>query len=212
MLTSAAVACARQRDVPGTAYQWGRAPDRNVGGLGMQLFDSWNLSGTVKVKNLNISDTYASALYLDRWPANFISLSFDGLAISNSTLGVGETRWHGVQPLSPAFGGEAVSPVVIMPGSCANSCDMRQKCAELDPTLPSGGVNFRRATIRDSVNRSWLSRMWTGTHGHTSGGLLPPPLQNISGRVRVTNPKGCLPAEFGPGAVGITIRAECVLE
>ena len=33
------------RDVPGTAYQYGRPPDHNVGGLGMNLLNSYNLSG-----------------------------------------------------------------------------------------------------------------------------------------------------------------------
>ena len=80
------------RDVPGTAYNWGRPDDRNPGGVGMQLFDSYNLSGQVVVRNLNMSGTYAQALYVSDWPANFVFLSFESVLITNSTLGVGETR------------------------------------------------------------------------------------------------------------------------
>lgn len=177
-------------DTPGTAYNWGRPLDHNVGGYGMQLFDSYNCSGTVSVRDLHISGCYSSALYLGNWPAHFMSLSFDGLTITNSALGIGETRWHGAQVLSKVFAGEPVPPVIIMPGSCANSCDMRQRCAECHPTLPSGGVAFSNTTIHDTVNRSWLSRMWTGTHGHAAGGILPPSLTDITGRVKVVNPNG----------------------
>ena len=75
----------------------------------MQLFDSWNISGSVAVRNLSIADTYAQALYINNWPSGYVSLGFDGLAISNTTRGVGETRWHGVQVLTPVFQGEYTS-------------------------------------------------------------------------------------------------------
>ena len=204
------------RGVPGTAYNWGRAPDRNPGGIGMQLFDSYNNSGSVAIRNLNISGCYAQALYVNNWPADYVSLAFEGLTISNSTLGVGETRWKGVQVLSQVFAGEPVSPVVIMPGSCENSCDMRQRCARIDPTLPSGGIVFNDTIIYDhwvdnqSRPRPWLSRIWTGTHGHAKGGLLPPTLKNLSGRVKVVNRAGCPPAEVGPNAIGIDVKVDCV--
>jgi hypothetical protein len=204
------------RGVPGTAYNWGRAPDRNPGGIGMQLFDSYNNSGSVAIRNLNISGCYAQAVYVNNWPADYVSLAFEGLTISNSTLGVGETRWKGVQVLSQVFAGEPVSPVVIMPGSCENSCDMRQRCARIDPTLPSGGIIFSDTIIYDhwvdnrSRPRPWLSRIWTGTHGHAKGGLLPPPLKNLSGRVKVVNSAGCPPAEVGPNAVDIDVKVDCV--
>ena len=197
------------RDVPGTAWQWGRAPDRNVGGVGMKLLNSYNIMGSVAIRNLSISETYASALYLQNWPNGHVALSFDGLRIANVTHGVGETRWHGVQPLGPVFGGGPVSPVVVMPASCENSCDMRKRCLTCDPTLSSGGVVFTDTAIEDNANRSWLSRMWTGTHGHGIGGL-PPSLSNLSGRVTVQNPYGCLQAELGARPQDISLSVECV--
>lgn len=193
------------RDVPGSAYQWGRAPDHNVGGVGLKLLNSYNLTGSIYILNASISQTYASALYLDNWPNGYISLVFDGLHISNVTHGIGETRWHGVQPLGPVFGGGPVSPVVVMPASCENSCDMRKRCQDCDPTLSSGGLIFRNATIEDSTNRSWLSRMWTGMHGHES----PPSLTNLSGLIEVKNRCGCMPAEVGPSATDIHLNTIC---
>ena len=197
------------QNVPGTAYQWGRAPDRNVGGVGMKLLNSFNLTGSVAVRNLSISQCYASALYLDNWPSGYVSVVFDGLRVCNNTHGIGETRWHGVQPLGPAFGGGPVSPVVVMPASCENSCDMRKRCETCDPTLSSGGLVFQDGCmVEDTVNRSWLSRMWTGTHGHGTGGF-PPSLTNISGRVLIKNPNGCIPAEVGANARNIHLTVEC---
>lgn len=200
------------RNVPGTAYEWGRPPDHNVGGIGMKLLNSYNLSGKVDIHNAFISQTYASALYLDNWPNGYISVLFDGLHIANVTHGIGETRWHGVQPLGPVFGDKPVSPIVVMPASCENSCDMRKRCQSCDPTLPSGGLVFRGTTIEDSTNRSWLSRMWTGMHGHGRGGH-PPSLTNLSGQVHVKNQIGyCVPAEVGPNARDIRLQVECDIE
>jgi hypothetical protein len=196
------------QNVPGTAYEWGRAPDHNVGGIGLKLLNSYNLSGRVVIRNVSISETYAEALYLTNWPNGFVSVLFDHLHIANATHGIGETRWHGVQPLGPVFGGIPVSPIVVMPASCENSCDMRKRCQTCDPTLPSGGLIFRDTILEDNSNRSWLSRMWTGTHGHGHGGV-PPSLWNISGQVLIRNPNGCIPAEVGPSARNIQLTVKC---
>ena len=189
------------RDVPGTVHKgWGQKIDANVGGIGMQLSDSYGVPGRVDVRNLLITSTYAQALYLDNWPSGFVSTSFDGLVIDNVTHGVGETYFYGRQPLA-AFG--VVSPLVIMPSSCHNSCDMRLRCATTDPTLPAGGIVFRNTTIYDTANRSWLSRMWDGHHGHAS----PPALANISGHVKVVNAAGCPPANAG-GELAVTVDCD----
>jgi hypothetical protein len=133
---------------------------------------------------------------------------FDRLHVANATHGIGETRWHGAQPLGPVFGGIPVSPIVVMPASCENSCDMRKRCQTCDPSLPSGGLVFRDTMVEDNSNRSWLSRMWTGMHGHGHGGV-PPSLHNISGQVLLKNPKGCIPAEVGSSAQNIQLSVKC---
>ena len=160
------------RDVPGTAYQWGRPPDHNVGGIGLHILNSLHLSGQVDIRNLTIERTYSQAVSIENWPSGFIALSFTALNITNCTNGLGETRWHGKQPLEPVFG-VPTSPIVVMPGSCANSLDMRKSCNGTDPTLPSGGLTFVDSVVYDRVNRSWLSRMWTGTHGPSTREPLP---------------------------------------
>ena len=74
-------------DVPGTAYSWGSPPTRWVGGYGLQLASSFNLTGTFRARKLQVSQTFAAALYVVNWPTGTIPLSFDRLTISNCTAG-----------------------------------------------------------------------------------------------------------------------------
>jgi hypothetical protein len=169
----------------------------STNGVGIQLFDSFNMSGHVTFRDVYITRAYASALLLGNWPSGFISLLFDGLTITNVTHGE-------YQPLAP-FG--PVSPVVINPTSCHGSCVVAQRCPGQDPTLSCGGVKFVRTTVSDTKNRAWLSRMWNGSWP-TWGGI-PPPLTNLSGTVTVHNPTGCLPAAVGQLAENISLKVVC---
>lgn len=139
----------------------------NTGGVGIQLMNSYNMSGRVTFRDVYITRAYASALHLGNWPSGFVSLLFDNLTIVNVTHGE-----H--QPLAP-FG--PVSPVVITPTSCHGSCVVAQRCPGQDPTLSCGGVKFLRTTVSDTKKRAWLSRMWNGSWPAYGG--TPPPLTNL---------------------------------
>jgi hypothetical protein len=191
-------------DVPSTAYSWGAAPTRWVGGYGLQLADAYNLTGTFRVRNLSISDTFTAAIYVVNWPAGSILMSFDGLMITRCAAGT-------TQPEVPIFG--SVSPIVLFPLSCDQSCNATQRCPwQTDAQLPAGGMSFKSTTIDTPTHRPWLSRMWDGLHSHADSRFgQPGSLADISGVVQVVDGSGskCVEANVGSDAGNITVKVVC---
>ena len=106
-----------------------------------------------------------------------------------------------------------VSPIVVFPPSCDQSCDATRQCPwETDPTKHAGGVTFRSTTIVIAArHQAWLSRMWDGRHSHsnTSRYGVPSSLADISGQVRVVDRRGCVQANVGPRAHNVTVNVTC---
>lgn len=196
-------------DVPGTSYSWGSAPTRWVGGYGLQLADSYNLTGFLTVRNLSIARTFTMAIYAVNWPARAIPLSFTGLTISDCASST-------TQPAATVFG--TVSPIVFVPLSCDQSCNATKRCPwQTNSVLPAGGVDFRATKIVDSApyHRPWLSMMWDGHHGHANASLfgVPTSLADITGHVRVVTKQaqggGCVTANVGKEAKNVTVKVTC---
>jgi hypothetical protein len=90
--------------VPSTPYSWGAPPSRWVGGYGLQLADSYNLTGSFAASDLSIANTFTMAVYATNWPTGAIPLSFDGLVISNCASGSAQPE-VGAEPCSGALAG-----------------------------------------------------------------------------------------------------------
>jgi hypothetical protein len=177
-------------DTPGSNFSWGSPPKQDRHGSAVLLSDSYNLSGSVTMRNVDVRRCYGPALGFENWPNGRVSTLVENLTVANSARQ--DHVWPGV-PMPPIH----MDPV----GGYGK---------DENAALHVGGVVFRGCTVHDDRNRDWFSCVWDGTHNHST----PPRLVNISGDMTVQNPllHRCN-ADFGNPALGvspdITLRVKC---
>ena len=178
-------------DHSGTNFSWGSNASSRRDGNAVILSDIYNLSGSVRMRNVDVQRCYGSALKFQNWPNGRVSTLIENLAVTDAAR------------QAPDWPGVPIPPVYMLPIG-GNSKDE-------NASLHCGGVVFHNCTINDDRRRDWFSSVWDGTHGHST----PPRLVNISGDVAVRNPtlgKQCN-ADWGNPALGvspdITIKVLC---
>ena len=178
----------RVADTPGSRDSWGSPPGR-MDGTAVALGDSYNLSGQVTVRGLEVSNCYGPALRFGNWPAGRVSTLVAGLVVA-----AGSTY-------QPADGFGPPAPIQIVP--------IGGDGEDENASLHAGGIRFENCTVYDDRARDWLSCMWDGTHNHST----PPRLVNLSGSVAVHNPAvTTCGADYGrkwPVSPDITVSVAC---
>ena len=71
-------------DTPGSNYSYGRPATDQRDGSGVGLSSSYNLSGSVVMRNIDVQRCYGPALHFGDWPSGQVSTLIENLTVTDS--------------------------------------------------------------------------------------------------------------------------------